>query len=201
MVPHQVKEPPPALHLPWGLPVQPSSNTTSSNGRWEEDRLPIPLLLTVPPSQPPAHVPPSPPPRAVRVSSPGGWAVGTGGRHARSIAPFCSVPPNRGPRSTRTLLCQVVPLPQAISTVAADPGVSAVGGASRTPVCSWDLCLALQRPRKASERQAGSRSQRRALVLAAYCTKWTTHTRYLQPCFSHDGAALGSVFPDLRVVQ
>lgn len=106
-------------------------------------------------------------PRAIRVSSPGGWAVGTGGRHARSIAPFCSVPPDRGPRSTRTLLCQVVPLPQAISTAAADPGVSAVGGASRTPVCSWDLCSALRRPRKASERQAGSRSQRRALVLAA----------------------------------
>lgn len=105
--------------------------------------------------------------------------MGTGGRHARSIASFCSVPPDRGPRSTQTLLCQVVPLPQAISTAAADPGVSAVGGASRTPVCSWDLCSALRRPRKASERQAGSRSQRRALVLAAYCTKWTKHTHVI----------------------
>lgn len=37
--------------------------------------------------------------------------------------------------------------------------------------------------RKASERQAGSYSQHHALVLASYCTKWTTHICYLQTVF------------------
>lgn len=52
-----------------------------------------------------------------------------------------------------------------------------------TPVSSWDPCSALETERKALERQAGSCSQHRALVAARYCTKWTTHTQYLQPGF------------------
>ena len=109
--------------------------------------------------------------------------MGTGGWHAHRIAPLYFVSPSHRPSSTCIVLCQVVPSPQAIRTAAANPEVSTVGGDSCTPVCSWDLCSALETERKALERWAASCSQHHALVSASYCTKWTTHTHYLQPVF------------------
>lgn len=57
------------------------------------------------------------------------------------------------------------------------------GGDSCTPVCSRDPFSARETERKALERRAGSCSQHHARVSASYCTKWTTHTHYLQPVF------------------
>lgn len=147
----------------------------SPKGRLEEY-----LLLTPPPPSSPGPTQPLPHTVcAVQLHTGRAWAVGTGGWHTHSIAPFYFVSPSHRPSSTRILLCQVVPSSQAICTAAASPEVSTVQGDSCTPACSWDLYSALETEQKALERQASSCSQHHALVSASYCTNGQhTHIIY-----------------------
>lgn len=180
-----------------GLPSSPTADSKSSNNA---SLLKADWKRTFSQSFCCLRFPPLPAFRSHHPMLPRGWAMGTGGWHTCSITLFCFVSSNHRPSSTWMLLCQVVPFSQAISTAAADTEVLAVQGASCTPVCSWDLCSALW-TKKGFRKASWLPQPVPCPGLGQLLYKMDNTHMLFTDSFSHDGTALGSVFPDLRVIQ